>query len=52
MFVLVSVDDDDDNHKPQTNHDGNHPIIEPSRFLLMGWEVRGNLEIGNFSSLV
>ena len=38
---------------PRTNHnhndhndDHNHPNIEPSRFLLMDWEVRGNLEIG------
>ena len=42
MFVLVP------NLRVPTNyHDNNdnHPIIEPSRFFLMGWEVRGNLEI-------
>ena len=45
MFVLVPY-----LCVPQTtNH--NHPKIEPSRFLLMGWEVRGNLEIGNLSLL-
>ena len=47
MFVLVL------NLRVQTtnnNHD-NHPNIEPSRFLLMGLEVRGNLEIGNRSLL-
>ena len=46
MFVLVP------NLRVQTtnNHndnDDNHPNIEASRFLLMGWEVRGNLENGN-----
>ena len=31
------------------DHGDNHPKIEPSSFLLMDWEVRGNLEIGNIS---
>ena len=29
----------------QTNHTNNHQNIEPSRFLLLDWEVKENLEI-------
>ena len=40
MFVLVP-----NLCVPQTTN--NHPNIEPSRFLLMGLEVKRNLKIGN-----
>ena len=30
------------------DHSVENPNIEPSRFLLMDWEVRGNLENGNY----
>ena len=30
----------------------NHPILEPSRFLLLDWEVRGNLEFGEKATYV
>ena len=47
MYVVVPNLCVQTNHDDNDDNDDNHPNIKPSRFLFMGWEVRGNLEIGN-----